>query len=627
MTSARRLATFALLGLTASCAGSSPVVHGSPDAEWTLLVYMAADDDLEQAAIENVVEMAEVGSTGPVNVIIQIDRAAATKNGRGFTRAPLINLPDFNTTKRLRVDRGKVLAIADLGETNTGDPDALAGFITWGLTTFPAKKTALVLWDHGGATRGFGWDITNDDKPLSIVDARRGIVSGLLAAGRQKLDVIGFDACLMANLGVAYELRHLADVFIGSEEVEPAHGWSYAPLVRAMATNASPEDVAKEVVKSFEAACRQAKTIDFCTLAAFDTSKLEAVTGSVDALGDRIRQRSKTPSDWFPVAKARVSAEEYGAETGESSPFSTVDAVDFATGAARLLGETNGVADAMQAATIVRFHGRGKPHAHGMSLTFPRHSKDKKAVDAALELATHPRWQGLIDGFVDFTEADKTPPRVDAFVADVGKEKINIHASVLGDDVAEAAAVVGTADAKGVLTLLSIAVLPLAPTTHELSFDWKRTLPFVTDGQTVLPVTMIEQEPYPDESGELVQVVSIAGAFHPHGVAANRSDVVLYLKVPAHGASTVVGLYHYADGGRAGEIQIHEDDRFAPKVRTTDSEGQGTWTASAQTLALGDRARLQLVQRPATAGAYAIGFRVTDYAANRHLQTTTVTVP
>jgi hypothetical protein len=48
-----------------------------------------------------------------VNVVVQIDRAAADRNGHGFKRAPLMNLPDFSSTKRILVKPGSLVELAD----------------------------------------------------------------------------------------------------------------------------------------------------------------------------------------------------------------------------------------------------------------------------------------------------------------------------------------------------------------------------------------------------------------------------------------------------------------------------------------------------------------------------------
>ena len=43
----------------------------------------------------------------------------------------------------------------------------------------------------------------------------------------KKLDIIGFDACLMNMLEVAYQLRDHTEVVVGSEELEPGKGWDW----------------------------------------------------------------------------------------------------------------------------------------------------------------------------------------------------------------------------------------------------------------------------------------------------------------------------------------------------------------------------------------------------------------
>ena len=40
--------------------------------EWVFMVYMAADNNLEQAAIEDFLELSEVGSNDTVAIIVQL---------------------------------------------------------------------------------------------------------------------------------------------------------------------------------------------------------------------------------------------------------------------------------------------------------------------------------------------------------------------------------------------------------------------------------------------------------------------------------------------------------------------------------------------------------------------------
>ena len=57
---------------------------------------------------------------------------------------------------------------------------------------------------------------------------RRGLAS--TAAGATQLDIIGFDACLMAQNSVSVTLAPLAHYLLASQELEPGHGWDYNSL-------------------------------------------------------------------------------------------------------------------------------------------------------------------------------------------------------------------------------------------------------------------------------------------------------------------------------------------------------------------------------------------------------------
>lgn len=65
-------AAAAALALLFVCA--APAAAQAPRAQWTLLFYLAADNDLEAAQVQDLREMLAVGSTGDVNVLVLADR-------------------------------------------------------------------------------------------------------------------------------------------------------------------------------------------------------------------------------------------------------------------------------------------------------------------------------------------------------------------------------------------------------------------------------------------------------------------------------------------------------------------------------------------------------------------------
>ena len=99
-------------------------------------------------------------------------------------------------------------------------PETLTDFIRWGAENYPAKKYALVLWDHGGGSKtGLFIDelFSNDIMQLNeLGDALQD--SGVY------FETILFDACMMANLETAYAIRDNAKWMVASEELVSGKG-------------------------------------------------------------------------------------------------------------------------------------------------------------------------------------------------------------------------------------------------------------------------------------------------------------------------------------------------------------------------------------------------------------------
>ena len=52
----------------------------TPKKNWTLLIYLARDNDLDAAGVNDLEEMKTVRSSAEVNVIAQFDRQGANRN-------------------------------------------------------------------------------------------------------------------------------------------------------------------------------------------------------------------------------------------------------------------------------------------------------------------------------------------------------------------------------------------------------------------------------------------------------------------------------------------------------------------------------------------------------------------
>ena len=193
----------------------------APDlADWTVMVYLDADNNLELAGLLDLNEMEAAGNADTVNVVVQIDRALGESSGHG----------DWTDGRRYLIgpdeDPSLITSelVAELGEVNMGDPLALSDFIGWSIRNYPANRYALIIWDHGAGWNGIAFDsdvgVTGTADHISLLDLQTALQQALAQNGVDRLDVIGFDACLMGQLEVFQAVQPYADYAVGSEELE-----------------------------------------------------------------------------------------------------------------------------------------------------------------------------------------------------------------------------------------------------------------------------------------------------------------------------------------------------------------------------------------------------------------------
>ena len=219
--------------------------EGDSDA-WTVMVYITASN-LESFAHSDINEMeiAVASLPGSVNLSVLWDQSAAgatfatgggSQSAWGDAGRAFIS-PDSNPT---------VIATEFelLGELNTGDPQTLADFIDWSVDQAPAEHYALVMWDHGSGLQGFNYDDLDGTASDHLTTPE--LVDVLAAPQRPHLDVLAFDACLMAMAEVGFSLAEHTGVFVASQEVVGANGHDYTTLFEVLEQD--PETIGAEAL-------------------------------------------------------------------------------------------------------------------------------------------------------------------------------------------------------------------------------------------------------------------------------------------------------------------------------------------------------------------------------------------
>ncbi len=185
-----------------------------PEKEWTFILYGAADNDLEPFIESDLNELESVGSTEDVNLVAMLDTAA------GASRYYLEQDDDLFALRSARFD---------LGAVDSGSSLTLDAFVSWAMTSFPARHYAVVISGHGGGNpREVAPDFStgNAMSPRELMEA----LDRVRQTTHRRVDVFGADACLMQTIEVAFELRDSVDNIVGSQNTEPGSGWPYDEL-------------------------------------------------------------------------------------------------------------------------------------------------------------------------------------------------------------------------------------------------------------------------------------------------------------------------------------------------------------------------------------------------------------
>lgn len=278
---------------------------------WTILVYIAGDNDLYKFAIRNMAQLGTIGSDDKLlNIVIHFDYHQ--------------NLQP-KESRRFFVERGRLVQVGSIPAMDSGSEKTLISAAEWAIKNYPSRYFAVVLWNHGSgdlnpskarqlinpaelfyydpithqitldrsitfleflSQKAFERGICFDDSTGNYLnDTRLAIALQEIVRLRnnRKIDIVLMDACLMAGIGTAQLLSHYADYMTGSQEVVLGPGYNYASLVRPLASKAlSPEAFAQHTVSSY-AATYGPVTQDY-TESAINLNNMNLIAQNVNSL-------------------------------------------------------------------------------------------------------------------------------------------------------------------------------------------------------------------------------------------------------------------------------------------------------------------------------------------------------
>lgn len=201
----------------------------APAGAWHVFVYIVNDSEGQLPYGQDIDEMIAASQRSGVDFTVYLDSSD--------TAGPALStdlVANTNDAIVIEITDGVLAVTQNLGELDSGHPDTLAWFLAQGLLAHPAEQTALVVWDHGAGWNGVGYDEdvtatgSRGGTSLDSDDLALAIGNGLAAAQRDTLDLLVYDACLMASFDTLGSAQGHADYVIASEEVIPGLGLDYS---------------------------------------------------------------------------------------------------------------------------------------------------------------------------------------------------------------------------------------------------------------------------------------------------------------------------------------------------------------------------------------------------------------
>ncbi|MBT9581705.1 hypothetical protein IV102_00050 [bacterium] len=337
--------------------------------DWTVLVYSVSDNNLYRYMQADLDEAERVGTTNEMNLVVETSHQP--KKG-SVVRMKLETDSAPGLTSPVLQDLGKKYDMAK--------PGALADSIVWAQKEYPSKHFMVICSDHGAGWKG-AHHSESTDSWMNLGDLETAFKSAQEQTGK-KIDVIGFDECLMASAEVATQLQPYADFLVASEETEGGAGWQYddalgkksntnsrilSPKVLNYAAMAlrnrdplTPADMAKAIVTMAEGHQR-----DLGTMSAVDLNKMPAVTAAFDNFAGAVLDSNATKKDFAPVAQ---EVQKF-ADFADGLHFVELAGAKFG---GKIAEAAEGVKAAMGEAVIANQHSDSYPNAKGLNIEFDR---------------------------------------------------------------------------------------------------------------------------------------------------------------------------------------------------------------------------------------------------------------
>lgn len=350
----------------------------------TIMIYMVGSD-LESkyvAATQDIEEM--IGSNADfenINLLIY------TGGAKTWHKEEISS--DENAIYKVNSDGLEKLKTYKI--TNMGEPKPLLDFINYAYDNYKAEKYSLILWDHGGGPiYGYGRDEYYETNPLTLLELEN-VLERSPFGNNNKLELIGFDACLMSSAEIAYILSDYADYMVASQEVEPGAGWNYN-FLKNIKKDSTTYEIGKSIIDEYTQYYKNKINGKGISLSLLKLNKMDFLEQKLNLLFKDIDE--DLVIDFSDISRSRGNSKTFGKVTASS--YDLVDLYDLLD---KLPDKYYTKVDSLKSAIkdLVVYQKTDLSGANGISIYFPY--ENKKRIDDLLYLY---KKFGFADGYTEF---------------------------------------------------------------------------------------------------------------------------------------------------------------------------------------------------------------------------------
>lgn len=357
------------MGLSLAACGETettdvPSKAPAGDGSWAVYWYLCGSD-LETnygCATTDLNELLEVQLPENVTVVIETGGAAEWQNDQ----------VDASKLQRWVYTSDGLELVDEQDTADMGDAQTLQDFLEFASENYPADKTAVTFWNHGGGSvSGAAFDELHDYDSLDLTELYQAF-NAVWPADKENpsLELVGFDTCLMATVDVAATFQNFAKYLVASEETEPGNGWLYSGWAGALAENPAMDgqELGTVICDTYYEGCQEAGTEDQTTLSLTDLTQLTPLLDAYEAFGqEALTVAAQDPAFFAELGRAASQSENYGGNTREQGFTNMVDMGHLARQTAWLLPSAQSVSDALADCVLYKVGGPYRAEATGLS--------------------------------------------------------------------------------------------------------------------------------------------------------------------------------------------------------------------------------------------------------------------